>query len=93
MRVIRILRATALFVATRLRRRRSWKSGTGLYVANPAHTMNTTSLCCLLTLLLAIPAAAAEGDGISWSIISYVWAIDTKVDLKADAILFCKSQN
>ena len=56
----------------------------GLYVANPAHTMNTASLCCLLTLLLAMPAAAAEGDGISWSIISYVWASDTKVDLKAD---------
>lgn len=47
--------------------------------------MNTASFCCLLTLLLAIPAAAAaEGDGISWSIISYVWASDTKVDLKAD---------
>ncbi len=41
------------------------------------------AICCLLTLLLAVPATADNGS-INWSVISYVWASDTKVDLKAD---------
>jgi len=47
--------------------------------------MNTTSLCCLLIALVsAVPAIAENGGGISWSITPYIWASETKFDLKAD---------
>jgi hypothetical protein len=47
--------------------------------------MNTTSLCCLLIALFsAAPAIAENGGGISWSITPYIWASETKFDLKAD---------
>ncbi len=42
------------------------------------------AICCLLTLLLTLPARAANGNGINWSITPYVWATKTTVDLKAN---------
>ena len=54
-------------------------------VADLVHTMNTTSLCCLLIALFsAAPAIAENGGGIRWSITPYIWASETKFDLKAD---------
>lgn len=53
--------------------------------ANSLHftTVDTTAILWLLTLFLAVPATAAAA-GIGWSITPYIWATETKVDLKAD---------
>ncbi len=75
--------ANHISIYTRLRRRQSQPPGAGLSIDDLTHAVNTTSILCLLTLFLGVPASAATG-GTGWSITPYVWATETKVDLKAD---------